>query len=81
MSVWQWIGVVLGSLFGILLIVGVLGGYFEAQDTRRRKFRDELVAAILHSQPKWSQIIEPSAVLIERGFPRARAVGGIFLTC
>jgi hypothetical protein len=58
MSVWQWIGVVLGSLVGIILIIGVLSGYFEAQDVRKRKFREELIAAILHSQPNWHQIVE-----------------------
>lgn len=58
MSVWQWIGVVLGGLFGGILILGALTSYFEAQDVRKRRFREELVAAILHCQPKWQQIIE-----------------------
>jgi hypothetical protein len=58
MTFWQWVGLIAGIV--VLLFVGfsILGEYFRDKDYRKRKFREELVAAIEHSQPKWQQITE-----------------------
>lgn len=58
MTFWQWLGLIGGTLFVLFVGISILFEYFKDQDFRNRKFREELVAAIEHSQPKWQQIAE-----------------------
>lgn len=58
LSLWQWLGLIGGTSFLLAVAISIIGEYFKEKDYRTRKFRDELVAAIEHSQPKWPQIVE-----------------------
>jgi hypothetical protein len=52
-----WIPVLIVIVIGVLAIVGILKSE-EYKQGRVVLFRDDLVAAVLHSQPTWDQVVE-----------------------
>lgn len=85
MTFWQWVGVAVGGLFALGFVSAAISEYTENKDRLKKKFKEELLAAIMYSQPTWQQVIEiadtsqmPMAAVHQmvREFYKAILIGG-----